>query len=436
MRDRGTDLSRRRRTSILSICSSARRIVTCSVFPYGSCTLAASRLCNGVGQIVNNKNLASLPVTAYEDALADIREDRSVREKLDVIHREVNAHYPFVDRIAVAIYESERDLLKTFVYSCGIPSPLQFYQTTLRSSDSLSEIAATGRARVVNDLSIFDNVRKLHSERIGKTGYGSSYTVPFYSDGTFAGLIFANSYQTNVFTDSVCHGLSPFAHLIGLLVLREMDLVRILYRSVSSALDISHHRDPETGAHLDRMSRYARIIANELAPRHDLDDEYVEFIYRFAPLHDVGKIAIPDRILLKPGRLDEEEYREMQTHARKGREIMDRMLANFRLEGLQHIGILRNIIEFHHEAIDGSGYPDGLSGDAVPLEARIITVADIFDALTSARPYKSAWSNDDAFAELKRISGSKVDPRCVDALMKHRPLIEEIQRTFQDAPVG
>lgn len=375
-------------------------------------------------------------VCTYDDALAAINQHRSVGEKLQLIHHEVRHHFPFIDRIAVAIYEEERDLLKTFIYSCDIPTPLQFYQTALNSSHSLSAIAATGRARVVNDISIFNDIGKIHSERIGKSGYSASYTVPFYNDGLFGGFIFLNSYRSNVFNDAVCQGLSPFVHLVGLLVLKEMDLVKVLFGSVSSALDISHHRDPETGAHLERMSRYAHLIANEIAPLYGLDDEYVEYIYRFAPLHDVGKIAIPDRILLKPGRLDEEEYREMKTHARKGREIMDRMLANFRLEGLKHTNILRNIIEFHHEAMDGSGYPEGLSGNDIPIESRIIAVADIFDALTSVRPYKSAWSNDEAFAELRRISGNKVDGQCVAVMESNRPLVEEIQHKFADDPLG
>ncbi len=376
------------------------------------------------------------PISAYSDALAAITQNKSVNEKIGLVHREIRTHYPFIDRVAVAIYEEERDLLKTFVYSSDIPSPLQFYQITLSSTASLCAIAASGQARVVNDLSIFEHNGKTHSERIGKSGYGASYTVPLYNDGVFSGFIFLNSYRTNVFNDAVCQGVSPFVHLIGLLVLKEMDLVKILFGSVSSALDISHHRDPETGAHLERMSRYARIIANEIAPLYELDDEYVEYIYRFAPLHDVGKIAIPDRILLKPGRLDEEEYREMKTHARKGREIMDRMLVNFHLEGLKHTGILRNIIEFHHEAVDGSGYPEGRGGNDIPVESRIIAVADIFDALTSVRPYKEAWSNDDAFAELRRISGSKVDGQCVAVLESNLPLVEEIQRKFADDPLG
>ncbi len=376
------------------------------------------------------------PISSYSDALAAITQSKSVNEKIGLVHHEIRTHYPFIDRIAVAVYEEERDLLKTFVYSSDTPSPLQFYQVALSSSDSLSDIAAGGQARVVNDLSIFENNGKTHSERIGKGGYGAGYTVPFYNDGAFAGFIFLNSYLKNVFTEAVCHGLSPFVYLVGLLVLKETDLIKILFGSVSSALDISHHRDPETGAHLERMSRYARIIANELAPIYQLDDEYVEYIYRFAPLHDVGKIAVPDRILLKPGRLDEAEYREMQTHARKGREIMDRMLANFRLQGIKHAAILRNVIEFHHETIDGRGYPNGLSGDAIPLESRIIAVADIFDALTSERPYKHAWSNDEAFAELDRISGTKVDPRCVAALKSNLELVEDIQRTFNDDPFG
>ncbi len=374
--------------------------------------------------------------TAYHDALAALTQNKSVSAKLQLIHDEVRTHYPFIERIAVAMYEPERDLLRTFVHSSTGQTPLQFYQTTLSGSRSLSEIARTGNTRVVNDLAIFDNLDRPHSESIRKNGYGSSFTLPFYDEENFAGFVFLNSYEKHVFTDHVCRGLSPFVYLIGLLVLKEIDMVRILFGSVSSALDISHHRDPETGAHLERMSRYARIIANELAPRYDLDDEYVEYIYRFAPLHDVGKIAIPDRILLKPGKLTPEEYDEMKQHTVKGRAIMDRMLANFRLQGLKHIAMLRDIVELHHEALDGSGYPHGHSGEDIPLAARIIAVADIFDALTSARPYKEAWSNDEAFAELDRISGSRVDPQCVEALRRHRDMVEDIQRTFVDDPFG
>ena len=369
----------------------------------------------------------------FIDNLSRVGQEGSAADKLNIIHQEIKRHLNFVDRIAVVIYEEERDLLKTFICS-DEKKPLQFYQSKLSESQTLSEIARSKLPRVVNDLTIFEQSTKTHSTSITRRGYTSSHTTPFYNNGIFAGLIFINSFEKNVFNEIVCHELSPFIHLIGLLVCKEIDQVNILFGSVTTALDISHHRDPETGAHLERMSRYARLIANELAPHHQLNDEYIEFIYRFAPLHDVGKIAVPDSILLKPGHLDEKEFTEMKKHARMGRDIIDRMLGNFRLQNMKHTDMLRNIIEFHHEAIDGSGYPCGLKGDEIPLEARITAVADIFDALTSERPYKKAWSNDEALAELKKISGSKVDALCVQALEKSLPVILEIQQQFQDDP--
>jgi HD-GYP domain-containing protein (c-di-GMP phosphodiesterase class II) len=356
-------------------------------------------------------------------------------DKLKIIHLEIKRHKPFIARIAVALYDEERDLIKTFICSDD-ETALQFYQSKLSDSQTLSDIARSRQSRVVNDHGIFEQGDKKHSKSIVKSDYASSHTTPFYSEGNFTGLIFINSYDKNVFTEIACHELSPFIQLIGLLVCKEMDLVNILYGSVATVLDISHHRDPETGSHLERMSRYARLIANELAPFHQLDGEYIEFLFRFAPLHDVGKIAIPDSILLKAGALTEEEFNVMKCHTKKGRDIMDRILNNFSLQNIKHTAMLRNIIEFHHEAVDGSGYPQGLKGDNIPLEARITAVADIFDALTSERPYKKAWSNDEALAELRRISGSKVDGNCVEALERSMPMVLEIQQQFRDDPLG
>ena len=380
---------------------------------------------------MNNLNL-----TPFTDNLSKIGQEGSASEKLAIIHEEIKRHMPFIERIAVTIYEEERDLLKTYICSDEDEKVLEFYQSKLSDSHTLSEIVHNGAPRVINDLAIFDKSNKKHSKNITKRGYESSHTTPFYNNGHFAGLIFINSYKTNVFNERICHELSSFIHLIGMLVCKEMDQVKILFGSITTAQEISHHRDPETGAHLERMSRYARLIANELAPSHQLDDEYIEYIFRFAPLHDVGKIAIPDSILLKAGKLTEDEFDEMKRHTVMGCEMIDRMLSNFRLEKMEHTKMLRNIIELHHEAIDGTGYPRGLREDEIPLEARIIAVADIFDALTSERPYKKAWSNDDAFTELRKISGSKVDGNCVAALENSLKMVLEIQSQFQDDPLG
>ena len=126
----------------------------------------------------------------------------------------------------------------------------------------------------------------------------------------------------------------------------------------------------------------------------------------------------------------------MKSHTLKGRELIDRMLGNFKLDGLQHIDILRNIAELHHESLDGSGYPYGRQGGDIPLESRIVAVADIFDALTSRRPYKPAWTNEEAFAFLKDFAGAKLDPDCVQALAECHAEIEDIQNQFREDPLG
>ena len=152
----------------------------------------------------------------------------------------------------------------------------------------------------------------------------------------------------------------------------------------------------------------------------------------YSPLHDIGKIGIPDSILRKPGKLDEAEIKVMMTHPEKGSEIINTILKDFGLGTFGHVDIMRNIAEYHHEAIDGSGYPKGLKGDEIPIEARISAVADIFDALTTRRAYKAPWSNEEAFAMLGRLADTKLDRDCVEAMLKNIDKIVEIQQRFRD----
>ncbi|MEK9810843.1 MAG: HD domain-containing phosphohydrolase, partial [Candidatus Nanopelagicales bacterium] len=164
-------------------------------------------------------------------------------------------------------------------------------------------------------------------------------------------------------------------------------------------------------------ARYSRLLAQTIAEDRGITDEFVENLFIYAPLHDIGKIGIPDRVLLKPGPLDADEWEVMKTHTTKGRRMVDSISDDLDLTTESANRIMRNIVELHHEALDGSGYPHGLKGDAIPLESRIITVADIFDALTTVRPYKDAWPIDQALAELKRMAkAGKIDPDLLDAL--------------------
>jgi HD-GYP domain-containing protein (c-di-GMP phosphodiesterase class II) len=297
----------------------------------------------------------------------------------------------------------------------------------------LREIVSTGRPRVVNDLDVFAEGRHEHTRRIAKQNYGSSYTLPIYANDLFFGFVFFNSYGKDAFSDERLPLLDVYGHLISSLVINELMMIKTLLSTIKTARDVTHERDPETGAHLDRMSRFARVIARDLAGKHGLSDEYIEHVFLFAPLHDIGKIGVPDRILFKSGKLDAGEFEEMKTHAIKGRQIIDRLLSNYGLDGVQNTEILRNIAQYHHENFDGGGYPNGLRGDDIPIEARIVAVADVFDALTSARPYKPAWSNEEAFAALETLAGTQLDPICVRALIDNRAIIEQIQSRFHES---
>jgi putative two-component system response regulator len=180
-------------------------------------------------------------------------------------------------------------------------------------------------------------------------------------------------------------------------------------------------RDPETGAHIQRMAHYSRLIAAGLG----LDEKEQELVLEAAPMHDVGKLGTPDLILLKPGKLTPEEFIVMQEHTTIGWEIL-RDSAAPTLQAAAVIALT------HHEKYDGTGYPRKLAGDQIPLHGRIVAVADVFDALTSARPYKEAWTFDKALEFIAANRGAHFDPQCADAFLAQHEAIADIRRRFLD----
>ena len=180
-------------------------------------------------------------------------------------------------------------------------------------------------------------------------------------------------------------------------------------------------RDPETGAHILRMAHYSRLIAAGLG----LDAQQQDIILEAAPMHDVGKLGTPDMILLKPGKLTPEEFAVMKQHATIGWEILNGSTAPI-------LQVAAEIAHTHHEKFDGSGYPRGLSGEQIPLFGRIVAIADVFDALTSARPYKPAWEFDKAWTFIAENSGSHFDPACVAVFLTLRDKVIAIRDQFRD----
>jgi HD-GYP domain-containing protein (c-di-GMP phosphodiesterase class II) len=375
-------------------------------------------------------------MTTHSDALEALNQLVPLQDKLYATHKSIAELFPFIVRIAIAIYDPETGVLKTYLHSSGDDNPLAHYQALIDDAPSLEKILKSGLPRVINNMLTFESDEREHSRRIGRQGYAASYTLPMFSNGTFFGFIFFNSDKKDVFDENTLRQIDIYGHLISLMVINEITSIRLLSAAVRTTSRITHIRDPETGSHLDRMSRYCRLIAKSLADKYELDDDFIEHIFMFSPLHDIGKIGIPDNILLKPDQLSDSEAAVMHTHADLGRSMVDELLANFGLENIEHVDMLRNIAEFHHESVNGQGYPTGRKGEGIPLEARIVAVADVFDALTSTRPYKKAWSNEEAIEELKKLSGEKLDRDCVNALIQNLDEVEQIQKQFSENAYG
>ena len=372
----------------------------------------------------------------HKDPYGNLNEEYSLQEKIRYLHTTIRSQHPTICRIAVALYEPDTDLLTTFIYSSDAPSPLNNYQARLSDCGSLLAIIEKGQPRVVNDMELFADGEHEHTQILRATDFRASYTLPLYAEGHFLGFLFFNADQKDVFTENVLCELDMVGHLIAFMLFNAHSKIQTLLATVRSARSFSNHRDPETGQHLERMAHYSKIIARQLAKKYRFSDDTIEHIFLFAPLHDIGKLSIPDNILLKPGKLTGEEAEIMRGHATKGREMIDHLLANYGLEGIEYVHILKNITLHHHEAYDGSGYPQNLRQQDIPIEARIIAVADVFDALTSVRPYKPAWSNDEAFNELRELAGKKLDAECVEALISNRGEVERIQHLFRENAFG
>jgi putative two-component system response regulator len=200
---------------------------------------------------------------------------------------------------------------------------------------------------------------------------------------------------------------------------------------------LAESRDPETGAHLERVRRYSRALAEQLGTqakfRKEIDDKYVSLIYLTSPLHDIGKVGIPDCVLLKPAKLTDQEFAVMKTHADLGARTLDAALKQY--PGAKFLEIARDIAATHHERFDGNGYPSRLKGTEIPLCGRIVALADVYDALTTKRVYKDAFSHEVARDIIVKESGSHFDPEVVAAFVAREAQFLTIAQQYREDPV-
>ena len=198
--------------------------------------------------------------------------------------------------------------------------------------------------------------------------------------------------------------------------------------------DMVENRDSDTGAHIQKTAAYVRIILNGLKRRgyyaEKLTDKYMRDVEMSAPLHDVGKINVPDAVLNKPGKLTEEEIAIMKTHTTAGKQILEHAIST--VSGGDYLKEAKNMAAYHHERWDGKGYPEGLHGQVIPLSARVMAVADVFDALVSPRIYKAAFPLEKALEILQEGAGTQFDPKCVEVFMDSLDEVKRVMKKYQE----
>jgi putative two-component system response regulator len=229
------------------------------------------------------------------------------------------------------------------------------------------------------------------------------------------------------------------AWLQGEVERRVNEVLHLQEASIRVMVSLAEFRDECTGNHIRRTQTYVRLLAEYLSrqdrDREFLSPEHIDQIAKASPLHDIGKIAIPDHILLKPGKHTPEEFEIMKTHAEKGESMLIRTRQELGEDNLM-LHFASQIARSHHERWDGTGYPDGLQGEAIPLAARLMAVADVYDALRSVRPYKKAFSHEEALAMLLEQRGRHFDPAAIDAFVALQTEFATIARQLADnAPI-
>lgn len=203
--------------------------------------------------------------------------------------------------------------------------------------------------------------------------------------------------------------------------------------TIYALVKLSESRDDDTGVHIERTAGFCRLLAEQARsiPRYAalMDDTFIETIFKASPLHDIGKVGIPDRILLKPGKLTGEEFEIMKTHVRIGYETLAKVGAQYQQKTFIKMGL--DIVLYHHEKWNGSGYQAGLSGEQIPLSARIMAVADVYDALRSKRVYKEAFSHEKSVEIIAEGRGSHFDPLLIDLFLEHHEAFQSLYETMR-----
>ncbi|MDI6617253.1 MAG: HD domain-containing phosphohydrolase [Clostridiales bacterium] len=372
--------------------------------------------------------------------IENINMNKPFKDILDYIYDSFSAYIPYT-YIGIALIEDDGETIKASFGASGknhknLPKRLLGYKTNIYDT-SLIKIVQTGKERIINDLEDYTKGKSIkeYNKILLEEGIRSSITFPLKNNKKVIGIIFFSSNRKNIYKKEHIDFLKIIANSIALGLEKTIFIDDMIIGSVQALAKLAEQRDRNTGEHLKRISVYSRLLAKLLSKNKKYSDiiniDYIDNIERFSTLHDIGKVGIRDDILLKAGRLTPEEFSIMQAHTIYGSWVLKTAEKKVQKNGRSIFSMGIEIAEGHHEKWDGSGYPYGKAGEDIPLSARIVAVADVFDALTSKRSYKDAFSYEYSRNIIISESGKSFDPDIAGLFIEYDDEIRKVYERFK-----
>jgi response regulator RpfG family c-di-GMP phosphodiesterase/HAMP domain-containing protein len=380
---------------------------------------------NEIGQMTSAFNRLTERLNSMFRLTDRINQGKKLDETLQFVHEEFQSFVPF-DWVGIfySSPDNKRFLLERFF------SPLVL---NLKEGDSFNALIGSFANASEKPMAFsYTNIAVAEGgidEALTQNNLNAAVFLPLLSERkNRAVMVFASKNQ--IYQQAHVEFLANIGTTVAHILEKTIVVESLVASAIEGLAKLAESRDPETGDHLVRMAHYSALIAEELGRVgpyiEKITPAYVRDVFHFAPMHDIGKVGVRDDVLLKAGLLDLAERKEIERHPTIGGEVLRRCEAQMEAQGHQIFQTAIEIAECHHEKFNGSGYPAGLKGQDIPLSARIVTVADVFDALTSKRPYKEAWPIDKALSYMREQSDLHFDPAIIEAMESALPRMLEV----------
>lgn len=356
---------------------------------------------------------------------------KPLNQQLQNLLERMHVHAPNITRISYARYNRDTDMLVTYADSKFDLWGELHHEKRLSKLNGLKNSATMGIPRIVDDLE-----EKIRCERVAfllQKGYRSSAAVPCFKNHQFCGFVFLNANKAKAFNGQTMLALAPYIEMLQFAVESHSQVVHTIVDFAERLKTVSNLFNRDSYYHGRRMRAYTKVIAEFVAEQHHLDDEQVEAIEMFAQIHDIGKSQLPEQQVYSTNVFDSDELMSARSHVDNGIKMMEEIISSVGNPNHPSITVLNQIMRFQYEFLDGSGYPYGFKHDEVPLAARIITVANIFDAMTTHKSYRQACSVTSALLELeKMVQKGKIDAMCVNALRYKQDYLKQVINKFPE----